>query len=60
VSPVRNELGFISQKTAFFIVTAVKTSNLTSIRHVAKDYSVLAAAPFLLLFSACEHLHSIV
>jgi hypothetical protein len=29
VSPVRYELGFISQKTAFFIVTAVKTSNLT-------------------------------
>jgi hypothetical protein len=29
VSPVRYELGFISEKTAFFIVTAVKTSNLT-------------------------------
>jgi hypothetical protein len=29
VSPVRYELGFISQKTTFFIVTAVKTSNLT-------------------------------
>jgi hypothetical protein len=29
VSPVRYELGFLSQKTAFFIVTAVKTSNLT-------------------------------
>jgi hypothetical protein len=29
VSPVRYELGFISQKTAFFIVTAVKTSNFT-------------------------------
>jgi hypothetical protein len=29
VSPVRYELDFISQKTAFFIVTAVKTSNLT-------------------------------
>jgi hypothetical protein len=28
VSPVKYELGFISQKTAFFIVTAVKTSNL--------------------------------
>jgi hypothetical protein len=28
VSPVRYELGFISQKTAFFIVTAVKTSDL--------------------------------
>jgi hypothetical protein len=26
---VRYELGFLSQKTAFFIVTAVKTSNLT-------------------------------
>jgi hypothetical protein len=29
VSPVRYELGFISQKTTFFIVTAMKTSNLT-------------------------------
>jgi hypothetical protein len=29
VSPVRYELGFISQKTAFFIVIAVKTSYLT-------------------------------
>jgi hypothetical protein len=27
--PVRYELSFLSQKTAFFIVTAVKTSNLT-------------------------------
>jgi hypothetical protein len=27
--PVRYELGFVSQKTAYFIVTAVKTSNLT-------------------------------
>jgi hypothetical protein len=27
VSPVKYELGFISQKTAFFIVIAVKTSN---------------------------------
>jgi hypothetical protein len=26
--PVRYELGLIFQKTAFFIVTAVKTSNL--------------------------------
>jgi hypothetical protein len=29
VSPVKYELGFISQKTTFFVVTAVKTSNLT-------------------------------
>jgi hypothetical protein len=29
VSPMRYELGFLSQKTTFFIVTAVKTSNLT-------------------------------
>jgi hypothetical protein len=29
VSPVKYELGFISQKTPFFIVTAVKNSNLT-------------------------------
>jgi hypothetical protein len=29
VSPVRYELAFISQKTAFFIVPAVKTSNVT-------------------------------
>jgi hypothetical protein len=29
VSPVKYELGFLSQKTTFFIFTAVKTSNLT-------------------------------
>jgi hypothetical protein len=29
VSPLRYELCFISQKAAFFIVTAVKMSNLT-------------------------------
>jgi hypothetical protein len=29
VSPVKYELGFISQKTTFFTVTAVKTSNLS-------------------------------
>jgi hypothetical protein len=29
VSPVKYELGFISQKMPFFIVTAVKTSNFT-------------------------------
>jgi hypothetical protein len=29
VSPVKYELGFISQKTAFFIATAMETSNLT-------------------------------
>jgi hypothetical protein len=29
VSPVRYELCFISQKTVFFIVTAVRTLNLT-------------------------------
>jgi hypothetical protein len=29
VSPVKYELGFISQKTAFFIVTAVNNSNFT-------------------------------
>jgi hypothetical protein len=30
VSPVRYELGFYMQKMAFIIVTAVKTSNITS------------------------------
>jgi hypothetical protein len=29
VSPVMDELGFISQKTAFFTVMAVETSNFT-------------------------------
>jgi hypothetical protein len=29
VSRVRYELGFIAQKTAFFMVTAVETSNFT-------------------------------
>jgi hypothetical protein len=31
MSPVRYELGFISQKTEFFIVTALKTSYFHSI-----------------------------
>jgi hypothetical protein len=31
MSPVKYELGFISQQTPFFIVTAVKTSNLAYI-----------------------------
>jgi hypothetical protein len=35
VFPVRYELGFLSQKTTFFIVTAVKTSNLTRSDHSA-------------------------
>jgi cytochrome c biogenesis factor len=39
VSPVRYELGFIFQKTAFFIVTAVKTSNLTH-AFIISDFSV--------------------
>jgi hypothetical protein len=30
VSPVRYELGLISPKTTFFIITAVKTSILTN------------------------------
>jgi hypothetical protein len=38
VSPVKYELGFYFQKTAFFIVTAVKTSNLTRMR---ADWDVL-------------------
>jgi hypothetical protein len=33
--PARYELGFYAQKMAFFLVTAVKTSNLTHI-HVSK------------------------
>jgi hypothetical protein len=31
VSPVKYELGFISKKTPFFIVTAVKILNLTAL-----------------------------
>jgi hypothetical protein len=38
VSSVKYELGFISQKTTFFIVTAVKTSNLTSMKLAAVAY----------------------
>jgi hypothetical protein len=37
VSPVKYVLGFYIQKTTFFIVTAVKTSNLT--------YDILFANP---------------
>jgi hypothetical protein len=44
VSPVRYELGFLSQKTAFFIVTAVKTSNLTSPLLVMKTLVLLDIA----------------
>jgi hypothetical protein len=36
VSPVKYELGFISLKTTFFIVTAVETSNLTWIPSLAE------------------------
>jgi hypothetical protein len=32
VSPVKYELGFISQKTVFCIVTAVETLNMISIQ----------------------------
>jgi hypothetical protein len=39
VSPVRYELGFISQKTAFFVVTAVETSNLTNKEIIRTDSS---------------------
>jgi hypothetical protein len=39
---VRYELGFISQKTAFFIVTAVKTSNLTYL--TARGFSAYVEA----------------
>jgi hypothetical protein len=38
VSPVKYELSFISQKTAFLIVTAVKTSNLTKPRYLSTRY----------------------
>jgi hypothetical protein len=31
--PVKYEIGFISQKTPFFIVTVVKNSNLICINH---------------------------
>jgi hypothetical protein len=34
VFPVRYELGIISQKTALFIVTGVKTSDLTQFLHI--------------------------
>jgi hypothetical protein len=40
VSPVKYELGFISQKTTFFIVTAVKTSNLTYVFTPIFEYNV--------------------
>jgi hypothetical protein len=29
MSPIRYDLGFLTQKATFFIVTAVKTSDLT-------------------------------
>jgi hypothetical protein len=34
VSPVKYELGFISQKTSFIIVVAVRTSNFSSINRL--------------------------
>jgi hypothetical protein len=49
VFPVRCELDFISQKTAIFIVTAVKSSNLTYLNlivtqldKVSSDYMVFS------------------
>jgi hypothetical protein len=48
MSPVKYELGFISQKTAFFIVTAVKTSNLIYLYmlrvyyKITEQYQILA------------------
>jgi hypothetical protein len=40
VSPVRYELGFLSQKTPFFIVPAVKTANLTTLNpFVLRQYT---------------------
>jgi hypothetical protein len=41
MSPVRYELGFIFQKTTFFIVTAVNTSNLTSSVPVTSAFGYL-------------------
>jgi hypothetical protein len=41
---VRYDLGFISQKTELFIVTAVKTSNLTSIRIVCAQLKLGSVA----------------
>jgi hypothetical protein len=38
---VRYELGFISQKTAFFIVTAVKPSDLTRYVFTSALYSIV-------------------
>jgi hypothetical protein len=37
MSPVKYDLGFLSQKTEFFIVTAVKTSNRTKFDTVLFD-----------------------
>jgi hypothetical protein len=42
VSPVRFELGYISTETQFFIVTAVKASNLTNpVISIRKDMILL-------------------
>jgi hypothetical protein len=41
VSSVTYELSFISQKTTFFIITAVKTSNLTVAFFLGNSYSVV-------------------
>jgi hypothetical protein len=45
VSPVRYELGFLSQKTAFFIVAALKTSNITWYGRVVTEFMNLATDP---------------
>jgi hypothetical protein len=63
MSPVRYELGFISQKTTFFIVTAVKPSNLTSFYYLLILHSLKFSEDFrennqpsLTPFLCCESL----
>jgi hypothetical protein len=46
VSPVRYELGFIAQKTALFIVTAVKTSTLTQIIVIPSKLLIVFLSPY--------------
>jgi hypothetical protein len=53
VSPVKYELGFISQKTSFFRVTAVKTSNGTGLKVAAQN--TCQACPIVKWDSVSKH-----
>jgi hypothetical protein len=64
VSPVKYELGFISQKATFFIVTAVVQISYASLRNfprcclfVSRDFALLNYIVFFSIIYLCEPCH---